>query len=233
MGWLRSLERLIENRLEGGGSNSGDLHVLEASRVSIRVLLDSRRRPCSNLTLVPNLLLIPFASQEDVPQGFVEEVLRQVSNAMEQRGYKTLAPFRVEAVSAQEYVLDDVEARWCDSNGHSILGFIEGIEGPAGGSIWPVSECGGIIGRGAEADIRVVDPGLSRKHLKVNIVEEGKVVLEDLGSHNGTRLGRKKVLIEPVSVKSGARVSIGESVIKVWALPGLVSRLSKVAPSEG
>lgn len=220
MGWLRSLERLLEERLEGAGTH--ELHVLEASRVSCRVLLDSRRRPSGSFTLVPNELLIPFASLDDIPEGFEQEVLRQVTNSMQQRGYKTLAPFVVRAVGP-ETGLDDVEARWTNRQGELVLGFVEGIEGPAGGSLWGISLPGVVIGRGPEANIRLVDPGLSRSHLRAQIVEEGKIILEDLGSHNGTRLGRK-VLTTPVSVLSGARVCIGESVIKVWTLPGLVTK---------
>ena len=220
MGWLRSLERLLEDRLEGGGG--GQMHALEAARAAVRVLMDSRRR-CGTMTLVPNLVLVPFPDLEDVPAAFAEEVVRQVATEMQQRGYRTLGPFEVRPVGP-EAGLEDVEARWTDARGTPALGLVEGVEGPAGGGLWGISQAGMVVGRGAEADLRLVDPGLSRLHLRVQVAEDGKVVLEDLESHNGTRLGRRRIA-EPTPVKSGTRVGVGESVLRVWVLPGLAARL--------
>ena len=198
------------------------MHALEAARAAVRVLMDSRRR-CGTMTLVPNLVLVPFPDLADVPTAFAEEVLRLVSTEMQQRGYRTLGPFEVRPVGP-EAGLEDVEARWTDARGTPALGLVEGVEGPAGGGLWGISQVGMVVGRGAEADLRLVDPGLSRLHLRVQVAEDGKVVLEDLESHNGTRLGRRRIT-EPTPVKSGTRVGVGESVLRVWVLPGLAARL--------
>ncbi len=167
--------------------------------------------------MVPSLVLVPFESGEDVPPDFEQQVTMQVADAMKQRGFRTLAPFSVRAVGP-EAGLDDVVAHWVDAKGRSACGFIVGIDGPASDGLWGIAEQGVIIGRGPEADVRFLDPGLSRRHLSVKIVEEGKLLLEDLGSHNGTRLGRK-TLTQPVSVSSGARVTLGNSVLKLWTIP--------------
>ena len=42
-----------------------------------------------------------------------------------------------------------------------------------------------ILGRGTDCDLRLVDPGVSRHHAELR-VEDGEVVLVDLGSTNGT-----------------------------------------------
>jgi len=125
MGWLRSLERGIEERLEG--SPGVHMHALEASRAAVRTLLDSRRR-CGSMTLVPNLVLVPFPDLAEVPEGFPEEVLRLVSTEMQQRGFRTLGPFEVRPVGP-EAGLEDVEVRWTDSRGIPALGMVEGVEG--------------------------------------------------------------------------------------------------------
>ena len=44
-----------------------------------------------------------------------------------------------------------------------------------------------IIGRGAEADLRIDTPSVSRRHARL-IVESESVRLSDLGSRNGTRV---------------------------------------------
>lgn len=220
MGWLRSLERILEERLEGGGG--GQLHALEASRAAVRTLLDGRRR-CGTMTLVPNQVLVPFPDLAEVPETFVQEVRQQVSTEMQQRGYRTLGPFEVRPVGP-ESGFEDVEVRWTDARGVPALGLVEGVDGPAGGHIWGISRDGMTIGRGAEADLRLVDPGLSKVHLRVSVEEDGRLILEDLQSKHGTRLGRKQ-LSEPTAVKTGTRVNLGESVIRVWSLPGLAARL--------
>src|SRR5258708_39703962 len=42
-----------------------------------------------------------------------------------------------------------------------------------------------ILGRGTDCDLRLVDQGVSRHHAEIR-VEDGEVVLVDLGSTNGT-----------------------------------------------
>jgi hypothetical protein len=47
------------------------------------------------------------------------------------------------------------------------------------------------LGRGTEVDIQIQDPGISRKHLSIQVDE--KVVVTDLNSTNGTFLGNDRV----------------------------------------
>ena len=48
------------------------------------------------------------------------------------------------------------------------------------------------LGRGTEVDIQIHDPGISRKHLSIQVDE--KVVVTDLNSTNGTFLGNDRVM---------------------------------------
>jgi hypothetical protein len=67
-----------------------------------------------------------------------------------------------------------------------------------------------VIGRGTEADIRLPDTGVSRKH--VDVVLEGNVaVVEDLGSTNGTLVNGRRVTRQPLS--DGDVIRIGHSVL--------------------
>lgn len=49
-----------------------------------------------------------------------------------------------------------------------------------------------VIGRGSEADLILVEKGISRKHLLIE-VEKDKIFLTDLGSANGTTIGDEKL----------------------------------------
>src|SRR3954468_17299981 len=68
---------------------------------------------------------------------------------------------------------------------------------------------GAVLGRGDSAEIRLQDPFSSSRHARV--VRQGSiVVLEDLGSTNGTYLN-EELLTGPQPLHRGDRVRIGDS----------------------
>lgn len=69
-----------------------------------------------------------------------------------------------------------------------------------------------LIGRGGELDIVLVEDMVSRKHAKITTAE-GKIVIEDLGSTNGTFVNGEK--IKRARLKLGDRVLIGTSILKL------------------
>lgn len=76
----------------------------------------------------------------------------------------------------------------------------------------PLEPPGVVIGRGSEADLRVSDPGVSRRHIEIRVRpdEEGVVVtVVDLGSTNGTRVNGKR--IQHATLDDGAQIEIGST----------------------
>jgi hypothetical protein len=67
-----------------------------------------------------------------------------------------------------------------------------------------------VIGRGTEADIRLPDTGVSRKHVDV-VLEGGVATVEDLGSTNGTLVNGRRVSRQALS--DGDVIRIGHSVL--------------------
>ena len=68
-----------------------------------------------------------------------------------------------------------------------------------------------VVGRGTECDLRIDDPGLTRRHMQ--LVRRGdERLIEDLGSRNGTFVDGE-LLARPRSVQDGARVHIGRSTV--------------------
>ncbi|MDH3302921.1 MAG: FHA domain-containing protein [Acidimicrobiia bacterium] len=65
------------------------------------------------------------------------------------------------------------------------------------------------IGRAADNDIIIVDPGVSRYHATVT-VDSTSVILADAGSTNGVLVG-DEVVTEPVPLTSGERVLVGQT----------------------
>jgi len=64
------------------------------------------------------------------------------------------------------------------------------------------------LGRGTEVDIQIHDPGISRKHLSIQVDE--KVVVTDLNSTNGTFLGNDRVMELVVEDAITFRVGVTE-----------------------
>ena len=68
---------------------------------------------------------------------------------------------------------------------------------------------GAVMGRGDQAEIRLEDPFASSRHARL-VRQGGIVVLEDLGSTNGTYLN-EELLSGPQPLHAGDRVRIGDS----------------------
>jgi hypothetical protein len=82
------------------------------------------------------------------------------------------------------------------------------VDGP--GTRHELSTGRNVIGRGTEADIRLPDTGVSRKH--VDVVLDGDVAMvEDLGSTNGTLVNGRRVTRQALS--DGDVIRIGHSVL--------------------
>jgi predicted component of type VI protein secretion system len=85
---------------------------------------------------------------------------------------------------------------------------VQSAAGLAAGSAYDLSE-GALLGRGDQADIRLEDGFASSQHAR--LVPQGDVmVLEDLGSTNGTYLNGEP-LRGPAPLHAGDRIRIGDS----------------------
>ena len=78
------------------------------------------------------------------------------------------------------------------------------------GEMYKLDKAQLVIGRGDKADLRLVDDGISRDHAR--IVKEGEqMVLEDMGSTNGTYCNGERVSRRPLS--EGDKILLGSTTI--------------------
>jgi hypothetical protein len=82
------------------------------------------------------------------------------------------------------------------------------VDGP--GTRHELSTGRNVIGRGTEADIRLPDTGVSRKHVDV-VLDGGTATVEDLGSTNGTLVNGRRVSRQ--ALVDGDVIRIGHSVL--------------------
>lgn len=79
----------------------------------------------------------------------------------------------------------------------------------------PLAPPGIVIGRGNDADLRIDDPGVSRKHIEIRVEEpqdvrgEPRITVHDLGSTNGMSVNGRRV--EKATLADGATIRIGNT----------------------
>lgn len=67
------------------------------------------------------------------------------------------------------------------------------LAGPGAGAIHSIVSASVVIGRGEEADLRIDDEGVSRKHAKLVRAASGFINVLDLGSTNGVFVNGSKI----------------------------------------
>jgi hypothetical protein len=78
----------------------------------------------------------------------------------------------------------------------------------------PLSAPGLVVGRGNDADLRVNDPGVSRRHAEFRVTEDThgpRVSVHDLGSTNGVLVNGRKV--DDATLADGAEIRIGNTTL--------------------
>ncbi|WP_310961706.1 DUF3662 and FHA domain-containing protein [Nocardioides terrisoli] len=78
----------------------------------------------------------------------------------------------------------------------------------------PLSAPGIVVGRSSDADLRIDDPGVSRRHVEIRVVDTPagpKVSVHDLGSTNGVIVNGKRV--EQATLADGAVLRVGNTTM--------------------
>ena len=88
----------------------------------------------------------------------------------------------------------------------------------------PLAPPGIVIGRGNDADLRIDDPGVSRKHIEIRVEEAQdlggppRITVLDLGSTNGVLVNSKRV--ERAALADGATIKIGNTTMSLHLKQG-------------
>jgi hypothetical protein len=89
------------------------------------------------------------------------------------------------------------------------------------GTRHPLQPPGLVIGRGSDADLRINDPGISRRHAQIQVTAAGpqlKIDIVDLGSTNGIVVNGQRVQQSPLY--EGSRIEIGSTRMLIHAPAG-------------
>ncbi|WP_436738618.1 FHA domain-containing protein [Streptomyces sp. BBFR102] len=89
------------------------------------------------------------------------------------------------------------------------------VSGPDAGGVHLLHGGRAGVGRAEEADIALDDPDVSRAHCAVTVRADGRALVADLDSTNGTTVDGEPVGPEPVRLAPGALLRIGESGLRL------------------
>jgi len=92
------------------------------------------------------------------------------------------------------------------------VGVVTVSAGPDAGKTFSIDDRRVRVGTSPEVELRLADRSVSRLHCELWL-ESGRVRLRDLGSKNGTRVGRCRVI--EVELSSGAEVVLGATTLSV------------------
>ena len=225
MGMLQRFESRLEHAVSGAFAKAfrSAVQPVELAAALQREVDNSAQILSRNRRLVPNTFHISLseldygrlAPYQDTLVRELIEMLRehadeqhyvfagQVGIDLEQDESLVTGRFRVRS-SATASVSD----RQASGSGSERSGVVLEINGTP----HPVEPPGVVIGRGAEADLRISDPGISRRHAEIRVQGRGAKVI-DLGSTNGTTVDGAKV--REATLRDGQRIRVGNTDVVV------------------
>jgi hypothetical protein len=193
------------------------------------------QRECDNNTqilsrqrrMVPNDFHVEL-SQADMDRlapydtALVQELTTQLQAHAEKQGYVFSGPVQIAFEQADDLTIGRFRIR---SEAHAAVvsnathtqvrrarAFLE-----VNGTRHPLQPPGLVVGRGTEADLRINDPGVSRRHAEFEVHEGSSggvtITVADLGSTNGVLVDGHRVATVPLH--DGSEVRIGRTTLTV------------------
>ncbi len=91
------------------------------------------------------------------------------------------------------------------------------------GRVVKLRPSGTVLGRAGDTDLVLDDDGISRVHCML-MVEDGRWMVRDLGSTNGTFVGERTVGKTPLALREGDRIRLGTDVIVRFGTQDAIER---------
>ena len=149
-----------------------------------------------------------------------QELVKQLQEHADQQGYSFPGPVKIDFEAAEDLTTGRFRIRsraQAKVTGHSTATQVGRARAVVeiNGTRHPLQPPGLVVGRGTEADVRINDPGVSRRHVEF-IVEPGehhRIEVRDLGSTNGMQVDGHRVT--HTGLRDGSHVKIGNTTMTV------------------
>jgi hypothetical protein len=178
--------------------------------------------------IVPNTFHVELAPSDldrlaPYDSALAEEMVRQVQEHADQQGYVFPGPVSVAFESAEDLttgrfrIRSLAQARVTSHATHTQVTRARALL-EVNGTRHPINAPGLVVGRGTDADVRINDPGVSRRHVESSVHGAGadggvEVTVRDLGSTNGMLVNGHKV--QQATLADGAQIKIGNTTMTI------------------
>jgi hypothetical protein len=231
MGVFDRVEKKLESAVGGVFARAfkGDVQPVEITARLQRELDSEAKLLSRDRKLVPNEFKIVLSGHDydrltPYSKTLNSEIAPQLLSYAADKGYIFNGPV------ALEYTLDDslpIGRFRIDSA--AVAGVVDAAEPVASshqrtsglvvevnGVRHPLTAPGLTIGRGTDADLRINDPGVSRVHARINVIEADSgtsLNIEDLGSTNGITVDGNRT--RQAGLSQGSRIEIGSTKLLI------------------
>ena len=185
-------------------SNGQEIRLTPKAFDLLRLLIESRPKALAKQEIFDRLWPGTFVTENNLATLVADLRSSLGDQAAEPRFIRTVYAFGYafvgEVVSAAAVSAPRATGRW--------LLLHNGRE-------FPLQAGENILGRTGEGIIALESPSISRHHARLTIAD-GRAVIEDLGSKNGTWVGPVEVT-SPTPLRSGDEIRLGSAVVTIHA----------------
>ena len=227
MGVLQRFERRLEGLVEGAFARAfgGVVQPVEVAAALQREAADKKAIVGQGRVLVPNTYVVELGAADCERLGEYDEALRKeladmVREHAQEQGWSFVGPVEVRFEGVDDLktgifrvrsavVAGAMPAQPAQPAG-TAAARLELASGTGTGRVVPIQQPVTVLGRGTEADVRLTDTGVSRRHAELHL-EDGKVTIVDLQSTNGTSVNGRPV--DRALLHDGDRLGLGGSLL--------------------
>jgi hypothetical protein len=233
LGVFDKVERKLEGAVNGAFARAfkGDVQPIEIASALQREIDTEAKSLGKDRRLVPNAFQVGLGEHDydrlaPYSRTLNNEIIPTLRDHAGARGYVFNGPITIEYVldaalpTGRMTVASAVVANVSDRAG-APLGVRGNLVLEVNGVRHPLVPPGFVIGRGSDADLRINDPGVSRRHAVVGVAETPgglEITIEDMGSTNGIIVNGAKVA--QATLGEGSRIEIGTTRMLVHSPVG-------------
>lgn len=232
MGVLDRFEKRLEGAVHGVFARAfkGDVQPVEIAARLQRELDAEAKLMSRKRKLVPNDFTVTLSDHDHdrlAPYGKTlnAEIIPELKEYAKDRGYVFNGPIcinleRDSHLPTGRFTVESSAVAGVDTDDRADTAMIMAsrLVLEVNGMRHPLQPPGFTIGRGSDADLRINDPGISRKHAEIQVHADGRMRVVDLGSTNGIVVNGNRV--READVEDGTRIEIGSTRMLVHAPQG-------------
>ncbi len=233
MGGFQRFENRLEQAISGAFAKAfrSAVQPVEISAALEREVDNNAQILSRNRRLVPNVFVVEL-SEADLDRlsayhaAMADELTNSLQDHAENQSYVFPGPVSIDFEQADDLstgrfrVRSRAQAKVTGKDTSAQVGKARVLL-DVNGSQHALHPPGVVVGRGTDVDIRINDPGVSRRHAEFGIElgsgrrgSEGmRIAVRDLGSTNGLRVDGVKVAQSPL--EHGSTVKIGNTTLTV------------------